>query len=50
MSSSTSEIKLPRYIVQRIISLLGNPDRNEQECLVEAQALRRTLAQSKRSN
>ena len=47
MSNTTNEIRLPLYIVQRIISLLGNPDRNEQECLVEAQALRRTLAQTK---
>ncbi|MDP6665860.1 MAG: hypothetical protein QF357_00510 [Dehalococcoidia bacterium] len=44
MNKSTEPIKLPRYIVQRIISLLSNPDRNNHECLEEAQALHRTLS------
>ena len=50
MNNSPGELKLPRRIVLRIISLLGNPDRNDQECMVEAEALRRTLAQSKSGN
>ena len=45
MNNSTRDIQVPLYIVQRIISLLGNPDRNNHECLEEAQALRRTLEQ-----
>ncbi len=46
MSNSTSEIEQPRYIVQQIISLPGNPDRNDHEYLGEAQALHRTVDQS----
>jgi hypothetical protein len=50
MSNIAEELKLSRGAVLRIISLLGDPDRNNQECLMQATELRRMLAQTKGSD
>jgi hypothetical protein len=50
MSNIADELKLSRSEVLRIISLLGDPDRNNQECLIQATELRRILAQTKGSD
>ena len=50
MSNIAEELKLSRGEVLGIISLLGDPDRNNQECLIQATELRRMLAQTKGSD
>ena len=44
MAKPTDEIKLPRYVVERIASLMENPEKQSLELRKEATELRRTLA------
>ncbi|MCI0837945.1 MAG: hypothetical protein J4O01_12120 [Chloroflexi bacterium] len=44
MAKPTDEIKLPRYVIERIASLMENPENQSLELRKEATELRRTLA------
>ena len=43
MSKPTDQIRLPRYIVQRLISLMRDPKGKELQLKMEATQLQRTL-------
>ena len=45
MAEPTDTIKLPRYVIERIASLMENPENQSLELRKEAAELRRTLAE-----